>query len=221
MRTANRILLSAAIALGGLTAAVAPASAQSADEILRSFDGEPSILEVQRAASAHAQIDEGVIEGWTTRANTAALLPDVRVQYRTRAEDDLQNDDRQDYEVDPTLGEVLVDRERDERIEDDDEVTFLLQGDWNLNEIVWNPDIIRISDETRDLVELRSDILTTVTSLYFERRRAQVQLLMSPPSDAVERVRRELEIQELTAGIDALTGGWFSQQLSAAGLPTY
>ena len=60
-----------------------------------------------------------------------------------------------------------------------------------------------------------------VTSLYFERRRAQVQLLLNPPSDTVERLRRELEIQELTASIDALTGGWFGEQLSASGLPSY
>jgi len=199
----------------------AVAQAQTSDEVLSQFDAEPSILEVQRAATDHAQIDEGEMQGWRTRASTAALLPDVGVRFRRVTEEDRQDEDKQDLIVDFNEDLVLDDVERDVRLEDDEWLEIQVDGDWHLNELVWNPDLIRISDETRDLVELREDILTTVTSLYFERRRAQVQLLLNPPSDAAERIRRELEIQELTASLDALTGGWFSAELSQAGLPTY
>ena len=215
----SRHLITAALVFGLFTPGVA--SAQSVDEVMASFAGEPTILEVQEAAAAYAQIDQGVMEGWSTRASLAALLPDVRVQYQRRVEDDLQMDDDQDLEVDELGDLVLTDVARDVRTDDDTQSDIRIQGDFELNELVWNPDLLRVSKEIRDVVELREDILTTVTTLFFERRRAQVQLQLSPPSDPLERLRRELEIQELTASIDALTGGWFSAQLSAAGLPSY
>lgn len=215
----SRHLITAALVFGLFTPGVA--SAQSVDEVMASFAGEPTILEVQEAAAAYAQIDQGVMEGWSTRASLAALLPDVRVQYQRRVEDDLQMDDDQDLEVDELGDLVLTDVARDVRTDDDTQSDIRIQGDFELNELVWNPDLLRVSKEIRDVVELREDILTTVTTLFFERRRAQVQLQLSPPSDPIERLRRELEIQELTASIDALTGGWFSAQLSAAGLPSY
>ncbi len=215
----SRYLLTTAVAFGLLLPGVA--TAQSVDDVLASFAGEPTILEVQEAAAAYAQIDQGVMEGWSTRASLAGLLPSVRVDYRRRVEDDLQMDDDQDLEVDELGDLVLTGVDRDVRTDDDTQSDILIRGDFELNELVWNPDLLRVSKEIRDVVELREDILTTVTTLFFERRRAQVQLQLSPPSDPVERLRRELEIQELTASIDALTGGWFSAQLSAAGLPSY
>ena len=196
-------------------------AAQSVEEVLARFDAEPTIIEVQEAAAAYAQIDEAVMDRWSARANAAAILPDLTVEYRRYVDDDIQRDDDQDLNVDENGDLVLADMERDIRTEDDEEQRLIIQGDFELNELIWNPDLLRISKERRDLVELREDVLTSVTSLYFERRRAQVQLLLNPPTDTVERLRRELEIQELTASIDALTGGWFSEQLSASGLPTY
>ena len=195
--------------------------AQSVEEVLARFDGEPTVIEVQEAAVAYAQIDEAVMDRWSARANAAAVLPDVRIEYRRYTDDDIQRDDDQDLNVDENGDLVLSDMERDIRTDDDEEQRLIIYGDFELNELIWNPDLLRISKERRDLVELREDVLTTVTSLYFERRRAQVQLLLNAPTDTVERLRREQEIQELTASIDALTGGWFSEQLSASGLPSY
>ena len=194
--------------------------AQSADEVLAQFEVEPTILEVQEAAAAYAHIDQGEMGGWSVRASVSSLLPRIRVQYWLRWDDDEQYDDDQSYDA-TADGLVLTDVDRDVRMEDDSEVRVRLQGDWELQELVFNPDLLRVSNERSDLVELREDILTTVTSLYFERRRAQIQMVLDPPANALERLRRELEVQELTAGLDAMTGGWFSQRLSEAGVPTY
>lgn len=195
--------------------------AQSAEDILSTFDGEPTVREVQEVAAEYAQINESAMEGWRRRASTSALLPDVRVEYRFQMEDDRTDENDQDFEVDANGDLILTGLDLDVRLDDDEYNQISLQGDWNFQELIWNADLLRISKETRDTVELREDILTTVTSLYFERRRAQVQLLVDPPSDAMERMRRELEIEELTAQIDAFTGGWFSEVLSAAGIQSY
>ncbi len=46
-----------------------------------------------------------------------------------------------------------------------------------------------------------------MTRLHFERRRARVALLLEPPADPVARVQAELEVEQLGAELDALTGG--------------
>jgi hypothetical protein len=62
-------------------------------------------------------------------------------------------------------------------------------------------------------VQLRDDIMDDVTRTFFERRRVQVELLTHPPSDPKVELDKELRLQELTARLDGLTGGWFSRQL--------
>ncbi|MEJ2746184.1 MAG: hypothetical protein P8123_10950, partial [bacterium] len=58
---------------------------------------------------------------------------------------------------------------------------------WDLGDFLYNPDQVRISDEARDLVELRNDVLEEVTQFYFQRRQLQIDLLLSPSEDLRER----------------------------------
>lgn len=67
------------------------------------------------------------------------------------------------------------------------------------------------------MVQLRDDIVNEVTRTYFERRRIQVGLLVSPAKDDHVLLEKELRIQELTALIDGLTGGYFSSHLEGPG----
>jgi hypothetical protein len=48
---------------------------------------------------------------------------------------------------------------------------------------------------------------------YFERRKLQLKELLSPPEDIEEMAELKLRIAELTASIDALTGGCLSAEL--------
>jgi hypothetical protein len=66
------------------------------------------------------------------------------------------------------------------------------------------------------MVQLRDDVLNEVTRLYFERKRLQAELLHSPPQGVMEKVEKELRLQELTADIDAITGFYLSMRLERA-----
>jgi hypothetical protein len=60
---------------------------------------------------------------------------------------------------------------------------------------------------------LREDILNEVTRIYFERRRLQIEALKMPAQQDDFFVERKMRIEELTALIDALTGGEFSEAM--------
>jgi len=65
------------------------------------------------------------------------------------------------------------------------------------------------------VVELRDDILDEVTKLYFERLRVKMELDNLSIEERKKRLEKELKLQELTAMLDALTGGYYSQQIKA------
>ena len=77
----------------------------------------------------------------------------------------------------------------------------------------WNNDQTLIDVRSKLMVQLRDDLLDEVTHLYFERRRLQIELLQNPPKDVNEFIERKLRLQELTADIDAMTGGYLSQEI--------
>ena len=68
------------------------------------------------------------------------------------------------------------------------------------------------------MVQLRDDVLDEVTRLYFERRKLQIELLISTPEDFKARIEKELRLQELTANIDSLTGSYLSRRLKRSGV---
>ena len=63
------------------------------------------------------------------------------------------------------------------------------------------------------MVQLRNDIMDEVNKLYFERRRLQFELAENPPEAQSKKVLKELRLQELTANIDSLTGGYLSEHI--------
>jgi hypothetical protein len=64
------------------------------------------------------------------------------------------------------------------------------------------------------VVQLRDDILDEVTKLYFERLRVKMELDNLSIEDRKKRWEKELRLKELTASIDAMTAGFFSQKLN-------
>ncbi len=91
-----------------------------------------------------------------------------------------------------------------------------LMLEWDLRDFLYSDEQPRISKEARDLVELRQDIMEEVNTYFFDRRRAQIDFLFSPPNDTASRIDSQLRLARLTANIDALTGGYLSKRLAAA-----
>jgi hypothetical protein len=85
---------------------------------------------------------------------------------------------------------------------------------WDLKEFIYSQEQTKISKEARDLSELRQDVLEQVNTYFFDRRRAQIEMIFSPPSDARSKIDVQLRIARLTANIDALTGGFLSARLA-------
>lgn len=175
-------------------------------KVLSKFAGEPTIREVQKATLDYVQAHPDVIDSWRWRSRTAALLPEFRTRF------DYEVDDDKRTRTNNEATEAII-------VTEDDDVGYelQLQGTWDLDRLLFDPQELAVAREGVRIANLRDRVLDEATRRYYERRRLQVDLELSPPRDLGDRVRKELRVQELTADLDSLTGGWFSKKLEAAG----
>lgn len=196
-------VITLAAPLGASAAWADDGTKAEARRLLGRFGNEPSVVDVQAAASAYARVDPDAYDSWMASARWAYLLPrSLRGQIR-RTDDD-QSDVR-------TTTSGISDL-----ISTDSQLQLELRADWDLTRLVFNRDAITASRQIERIVNQREDILTTVNKLYFARRQLQVELELEPPNSVERAVKSQLRIDALTADLDALTGGWFSKQLPKA-----
>ena len=168
------------------------------NNIIGRFENEPAIREVQELAIKYAEVHPEKIKEWRSAASKKALLPDLSVGLDRYVTDYYHWDAGQNPDV---------------LVKGDDVVSWDVTMAWDLGELVWNDDQTSIDTRSRLMVQLRDDILDEITRTYFERRRLQIETHLSPPKDLRKELEIDLRIQELTADLDALTGGYFSKQI--------
>lgn len=159
-------------------------------ESLGPFAVEPSVEDVQRMAIEYGELSDGKIRDWRRRANMKAFFPELSLDY--------------DKTVTTALG-ATYDRVQVGPMD------WGVSLKWDLSKLVYNPDQTSIDTRSKLMVQLRNDVLSEVTRLYFERRRLQIELLQRPRQGEADEFEKKLRLAELTALIDRLTGGRFSR----------
>ncbi len=179
-----------------------------ASDVLRMFDYEPSIEEIKEAAIEYAEVSPDKIREWRRAAANRAWLPDISMKYGSSK--DWQNSS-------------YFYSTKDEKYKDDDitkgkDSDWYISLTWNLGDLIWDDAQTSIDNRSKLMVQLRDDVLNEVTGLYFERRRLQIELVMSPPGNNKDMIEKDLRLQELTANIDALTDSFLSRRLAQNGI---
>lgn len=183
----------------------------SPTEVLAEFDSEPSIQQVQDWASDYARLSPSNVDRWLAASKSFAALPQLTVEYRVK------DDWGQDFDYVNADGvEPLPNEDTTALLTDADQgqdATYYVRARWDLDQLVMSSERIRVINEAQDIAKLRDKVLSEITRLYFERRRVQVEMLLSPKRDTMGQVKQQLRLMEITASIDALTGGAYSQAL--------
>lgn len=165
-------------------------------ELLANFVHEPTIAQVRDASIRYAEVYPEKIASWRTQARLKALVP----KFNFTADTNLTDFRHWDSGTNP---DSLLRGEKD--------VDWSANVSWEIGDLIWSDDQTSIDVRSKLMVELRDDIVDEVTRTYFERRRLQVLLLTDPPADQQKLLEKELRLQELTALLDGLTGGYFSR----------
>lgn len=177
----------------------------SAAEVLAEFAGEPSVNQVQQMAMRYSTTHPDMVARWLSASRSTFLLPQVDLKYQKDL--DLNEDYTYTEEENGDLAQDLVSGD----VDNND--TYEIKLGWDLNKLIMSSERIRVIGEAQDVAKLRDKVLEEVTRLYFDRRRFQVEQLLNPPGALQAQIEAELRMQELTANIDAFTGGEFSASL--------
>jgi hypothetical protein len=207
-----------------LVAAVPPARAgepiiddASLRQLVTDFPGEPDVRAVQQAALRHAEDGLAGLDRWRRRARWSNLVPDVDGEFAWLD----QRDSQLQYDEDITTGEdgSPTRDQASNRFVDDLRVRALygVELQFDLGGLVFDRDELSVARESRARTKARAELMAQVTTLYFERRHRQILQRLAAPTNLRERLTLILEIERLTAEIDALTGGWFATRLGRGG----
>lgn len=164
------------------------------------FNNEPSIREVHRMTISYAEVHPSKIKNWRKLAQFKAVFP--RVSFGI--DRDKSNELHWDSGANPDTWVIGPDEEK---------TGWNIACMWDLGDIIYNEHQTSIDVRSKLMTQLREELLNEVTRLYFERRRLQIEFLTSPARVIAKLAEQELRIQELTASIDALTGGEFSKAI--------
>lgn len=193
-------LLSAPLALLAATLLATPALAQDKAALKRAkaqFDSEPKVAEVVEVALRYFRVHPDVLDSLRTKAKTRALLPLLAAGVRL---DDDRYERFETQRPDPFL---------DINTNYNNKGTAISVGAvWDLRELVFNPAEVQVFG----LIGVQRDIMLEATRTYYLRKQLVLRKLYRPPSDPMAKSALDMRIDEFTALLDVLTGGWFSKQ---------
>lgn len=175
------------------------------EDINDSFKDEPTVQEVQRMAIDYGEVGNEKIKDWRRKAAARAMLPEVSIGV-----------DRNSSDLWHWEGGSTTKTDDDVLRRGRDAIDWGINLKWDLGEVIFNDAQTSIDTRSKLLVELRNDILSEVTRLYFERRRLQIEILSKKEMSEKIELDKKLRISELTALLDRLTGAAFSKDLKSS-----
>ena len=198
-RDTDRLLVVSARGVESIALRPAPAPALAVD---RPRAAPAELARLHAAVLGYQGLRPAAIDRVDELARRAALLPEVRVALA------LDRDRDRDRDLDQAVSSGVLYNLKDHRRQRNDELALSVQLTWDLNEHRDPGRAIAVSRERRELIELRDQVLERVNRLYFERVRVLSRLSAASAPDALDL---EIRALELTAQLDAWTGGLFTR----------
>ncbi len=197
--TVSRIInatLCLAWAAAGPSAALAQ-SAGAVDQARRQLAHEPSVSEVTREALSYFRVDPDSFDGLRSAARTRALLPLIAGGFRM---------DQADFSLEQAR--TIFQPQNIDETTNTQVMTFSIGGVWDLRELVFNAAEVQVYG----LIGVQRDLMLESIRTYYLRRQLMLRLLLRPPEDPLAYAALEMRVEEFTAVLDVLTGGWFSEE---------
>jgi len=182
----------------------------------------PSVQEVHQVALEYSHINAKDPADWKKRAKISALLPRIQIDYSNRLRNYVDVNVNDNVYV-GSENVVIGPEEGSYKESADSSQVVGVKAVWSLNELIFSRDSLLVSREALNVMRERNALLETVNKHYFERKKLVNEIgrlsAMKVPRRLVEKKNQELfgrkiAMERETAAIDALTGGWFSRQLT-------
>jgi hypothetical protein len=188
-----------------------PDALDSKEKLKLIFSLEPTIQETQAKALQFSGIPSGMQFGaYKRQARLRNVLPQVDTSFDNSdyALNSLETRGSDQYDSADSSINSSLDKNRKAAM--DNEFNTGFRFTWHLDRLIYDPEIIDIVNSARVSANIRENLLTELTQIYFQRKNLLSELMSNPFS---RTMTQKFKLQELTADIDARTGGWYSLAL--------
>lgn len=171
------------------------------------FEREPTVREVQQAALKFFKVHPDRVAGYRAGAAWKALVPDVEVTFNTER----GTNDRRLTDAIYFRSSVVVPLGGAKESENTRRSGYTLgvRAHWSFDRLIFNAEVLDVTS----LVGVQEGLLREITSLYFTRRRLMTIMALNPPKDPGEQITESIRLDEISANLDALTGGYLTKEL--------
>jgi len=176
-----------------------PPNPQAVRALRIRFEREPPVADVQKAALKFFKVHPEKVAGYRRGAAWKALMPDLELIFNNEYGSSKRTLYDYYYKNFPY---------KDKENGDTTSISIGVRAHWSLDRLVFNAETLDVAS----LVGVQEGLLREVTSLYFTRRRLMTAMVLNPPQDPNEQITEQLRLDEITANIDALTGGYLSRE---------
>lgn len=201
MRLARWTVMTAVALTAAAATTPSVASAQSGEaqiqRVLKRLEHEPSVSETTSKALEYFRVDPDSFDDLRSSARSRAWLPLLATGYRFDNDQTSQGLSRSGM---PTFTDEL---NADRNIHS---ATVGLV--WDFREAVFNPAEVQVFG----LIGVQRDLMLETTRTYYLRRQLLLRLALRAPEDPLARAALQLRIDEFTAILNVLTGGWFTEE---------
>jgi len=157
---------------------------------------EPTAREIHKRVIKYANVSNGKIKRWHTESRFAGFLPSFSFGRSLDRGNSIST-----YSGKYITGPEDVSKGWDADV------------NWDFGDILYSSDQTSIDSREKMMVELRNDLLSEATRIYYERRRLQIDLVFTPPVSEQEHLENLLRMDELTSLLDGMTDGFLSKKL--------
>jgi hypothetical protein len=165
------------------------------------FEREPTVRDVQQAALKFFKVHPDRVAGYRAGAAWKALVPDVEVTFNTER----GTNDRRLTDAIYQIRFPIKESENTQR----SGYTIGVRAHWAFDRLIFNAEVLDVTS----LVGVQEGLLREITSLYFTRRRLMTIMALNPPKDPGEQITESIRLDEISANLDALTGGYLTREL--------
>ena len=192
------------LAAGAAAAQTASRPRYTEEEILARFKHEPSVQQVQQAAIRYYQVHPDRILSLRRNAQLKALVPTISGEFSSELTHSMRK-------MHDGLYVAALPFKEDENV-NGDRMGFRVQASWILDRLVFNAEVL----DVQSLIGILDGVVREVTTVYYIRRRLQIDMILRPPPDLATRISQRIRVEELTGLLDAMTGGYMSRSVKRA-----
>jgi hypothetical protein len=185
------------------------------DLVYKVLKAEPKIQELHKIALEFAGIPTGQqFSAYKRQARMRNIIPGVDAFANKGVQDFLSIETNANDTFSSSTSSISSDYEKNNINKDDNNINTGLKFTWNLANLIYDPEINDINTSARITANIRENILTELTQIYYARKELLYKLLDQSFHDELQEIFTEkLKLAEYTAQLDARTGAWFSAEL--------